>query len=87
MWQLDADKITLWNNDSAFLRHWQEKKKKKLGEKTGCTNLQLKYNQVIIYSSLEIVLSSFTACKPSFSVGGRAWGRGWGNNSLALSPP
>lgn len=55
LWQLDANKITLWNNDDAFLRHWQGKKIQ-LGEKTGCTNLQLKYNQVIIYSSLEIVL-------------------------------
>lgn len=55
LWQLDANKITLWNDDDAFLITGKEKKKK-LGEKTGCTNLQLKYNQVIIYSSLEIVL-------------------------------
>lgn len=31
LWQLDANKITLWNNDNVILNHQQGKKKKKTG--------------------------------------------------------
>lgn len=88
LWQLNANKITLWNNDNVILNHQQgKKKKKKLGEKTGRTNLHENATESSFtapwrfYCEVLVLANLFLWC------GSRAWGRGRRNNSLALFSP